>query len=293
MQLAVGPDQHPVLVVAEVGGAHPQRAVLARTGVPGSRSFSMFSTTASLVVQRPLGEPHVEVGPERRRAAPAARASCIAYAASPERDHPLARRRAGRGSPGSLGDHLPARGRRCSRRGSRPPGPADPARAACSEAAEPVHLVAAVVDVELPRRPRRPPRRAPGRCASPTAAHRVWPRCSGPVGLAEMNSTLIFAGERLVAAVRRTGGHHVGGDLALRAGLDGDVEEARAGDLDRADAVAARSCVGEQLAELARVGAARRRPSCRAGAPRWWRSRRAPSVADAPPSPRSGRRRAG
>ncbi len=26
--------------------------------------------------------------------------------------------------------------------------------------------------------------------ASPTAAQRVWPRCSGPVGLAEMNSTL-------------------------------------------------------------------------------------------------------
>ena len=27
--------------------------------------------------------------------------------------------------------------------------------------------------------------------ASPTAAQRVWPRWSGPVGLAEMNSTLI------------------------------------------------------------------------------------------------------
>ena len=28
--------------------------------------------------------------------------------------------------------------------------------------------------------------------ASPTAAQRVWPRCRGPVGLAEMNSTLIL-----------------------------------------------------------------------------------------------------
>ena len=74
--------------------------------------------------------------------------------------------------------------------------------------------------------------------ASPSTAHRVWPRCSGPVGLAEMNSMLIrLPGQRLGAPVGRAGRDDVRGDLALGAGVDGDVEEAGAGDLDGGDAL--------------------------------------------------------
>ena len=72
------------------------------------------------------------------------------------------------------------------------------------------------------------------------------------MGLAEMNSTLIEVPvERLAAAVRRPGGHHVGRDLALRSRGDGDVEESRSRDVDLGDAVGGGQRVGQGLRQLA------------------------------------------
>ena len=55
--------------------------------------------------------------------------------------------------------------------------------------AEPVHLPAGVVEVVLALDRRRRSRRAGCASASPSAALRAWPTCSGPVGFAETNST--------------------------------------------------------------------------------------------------------
>ena len=61
------------------------------------------------------------------------------------------------------------------------------------------------------------------------------------------------------------GGDDVGGDLALGAGLDGDVEEARPGDLDRGDALGRLEPLpATSSAKAARVGARPSWPSCSA-----------------------------
>ena len=64
---------------------------------------------------------------------------------------------------------------------------------------------------------------------------------SGPVGLAETNSRLIFSpANASVPPYDAPAVDDLRGDLALGAGVDGDVEEARAGDLDAGDAVGRR-----------------------------------------------------
>ena len=111
--------------------------------------------------------------------------------------------------------------------------------------------------------------------ASPTTAQRVCPRCSGPVGLAEMNSTLTgwpaSVSLRPYAAPAST---TCAATAPCAPASTRDVEEARAGDLDaRRCRRRPRSRAASRLGEVARVGA---RPSWPAAARRWWRSRRAP-----------------
>ena len=62
-RLAVATDQHPILVVAEVSGAKPDRALLLEdvplVSQPRDRPLQL-----ALFMQGPLGEPDVEVDPE-------------------------------------------------------------------------------------------------------------------------------------------------------------------------------------------------------------------------------------
>ena len=74
--------------------------------------------------------------------------------------------------------------------------------------------------------------------ASPSAAWRPWPTCSGPVGLAETNSTSMrrpFAGSTPKRGAAASTSAH---DLLLGLGLESDVEEAGAGDVDGFDPAA-------------------------------------------------------
>src|SRR5690606_18840849 len=77
---------------------------------------------------------------------------------------------------------------------------------------------------------------------------------SGGVGGDELHVDPL-AGERGVAAVGGTRLDHLGGDGTLGAGVDGDVEEAGPGDLDRGDPRVGDQLVGDQLSQGARVGA--------------------------------------
>ncbi len=138
-----------------------------RTGVPCSRE--------PLEPVRDLVAPAARAGcarRTRRRSASGTRASCSCCSASCSL-YPASRNAASRSSSGRstmcgfVGDDLLRRGRRCRRRGSRPRGPAGPRRGRLDGRAELVHLVAAVVDVELARHRRRPRPRSPGRSRRP------------------------------------------------------------------------------------------------------------------------------
>ena len=131
-------------------------------------------------------------------------------------------------SDARAGRRRPAgRGRRCIRPGSRPRGP--PRRARCLDrGTEQVHLVAAVVDVELARHLGAGCLQHPG---DGVADH-------GPAGVAEVDRAGRVRGDELhvdplagwlsLVPYAVAGGHDVCRHLALRPGLDGDVEEARA-----------------------------------------------------------------
>ena len=62
-RLAVRPDQHPVLVVGEVGGPQPERVVGLEEVALLAELLDRVADTV-LLVQGALGEPDVEVGPE-------------------------------------------------------------------------------------------------------------------------------------------------------------------------------------------------------------------------------------
>ena len=129
-QLAVGADQDPVLVVAEVGGPHPQRTVRVEQ-VALAAQLLQARRDVLAVVEGPLGEPDVDVGAERVELLPLL-LELQPIAGIAEGDDP-ARRPAGPGSPGCRPrPSAPARG--CSRRGSRRRAPPGPVATASSEA---------------------------------------------------------------------------------------------------------------------------------------------------------------
>jgi hypothetical protein len=69
--------------------------------------------------------------------------------------------------------------------------------------------------------------------ASPSAPWRPWPTCSGPVGLAETNSTIMCLAVGGLAAELARRGEHFAHHLLLGGRLQADVEEAGTGDVDR------------------------------------------------------------
>ena len=152
-QPAVGPDEHPVLVVAEVRGAHPQRAVLL-VEVPLSELCEASATAPSTA---PASCRLVARRTTRRSACRSRRGSCLLLELNIELDalgaEGLLRGVLGAGPappagrprvlaamssmyspPVAVLGHRPALGGRREQRG-----------------AEEVHLGAAVVDVELAR----------------------------------------------------------------------------------------------------------------------------------------------
>ncbi len=68
--------------------------------------------------------------------------------------------------------------------------------------------------------------------ASPSAAWRPWPTCSGPVGLAETNSTSTERAHGRLPAEGRALAQHLGHHRLLGGGCQAQVDEARAGDLE-------------------------------------------------------------
>ena len=127
-EVAVGLDEDAVLVVTEVGGAQPHRAVGVEDVALLAQRVHRLASTAAAVVQRPLGEPHVEVRAERvEHAALLRRAAAVAAVA--ERDD-AARRSASSRIDGSRVDDLLGEHRGRTRRGSRPRGSARRSRRA-------------------------------------------------------------------------------------------------------------------------------------------------------------------
>ena len=171
-------------------GPHPQRAVLLEQ-VPLARAAARCSP-----------------GPRRSRAATRSEnhtskwvpkcSSCSCCSRELER----VRRPPGRRPPAPrLGqvedrrvvrDHLPREVVDVGRRGSRPRARAGPVRAASERGAEQVHLAAAVVDVELPGHLGAGRGQHPRERVTDGGPPRVRRGAGGPVGLAEMNSTLIL-----------------------------------------------------------------------------------------------------
>ncbi len=249
-QLAVGPDQHPVLVVAEVGGAHPQRTV----GVVEVAQVAQLLQAGDHVValvQRPLGEPHVEAGVEGLQLV-LLLLQLQGVARLAEGHGPrlaLQRDDAGVGCHDGVGEVLHV-GALVAVVGHRLPE-----RPCLDRGAEQVHLVAAVVDVELPgdlgagrlehARDRVADDRPPG-----------VPQVERPGGVGgdELHVDPL-AGERLGVAVGRPGRHDLRCHPTLGRGGHGDVEEAGPGDLDGLDAGVGGEPVGEQLGQRAGTGA--------------------------------------
>ena len=136
-----------------------------------------------------------------------------------------------------LGDDRARRSRRCTRRRSRPPGSARPSRPRSSERREPVDLGAGVVEVVLAWRPRRRPRAGSGAARRRPRPSGCPPRWTGPVGFAETNSRLIFwpASRSLWPYAVPAWATTTRASCAGGGRVQPDVEEARAGDLDRLD----------------------------------------------------------
>ena len=200
--LAVGLDDHPVLVVTELLGGQPQGAVLL-VGVAelGESRDRLPHRTAG--VQVVLVEVDVEVDAEVVQALldlgeHQLDADRPGRPPGPRRRAGRARRAAGRGRPW--------RSRRCSRRRSRPRAPAGPAQPRSSEPAEPVDLAAVVVEVVLPGDLGAGHRDDPAeRVADGGPADAADVDRPGRVGGDELEVDLL-AREGVGGAVRRTGG---------------------------------------------------------------------------------------
>ena len=180
---AVLPDHHPVPVVAEVGRAQPHRAVGVED-VPLLAQPGHGLLDRAALVQGALAEPDVEVHVERGEHL--LDLGQLGLVAERRGRRPAPRRRAASSRSGRcssttfarpvdvlagvavLRDRLAARPRQHGRR-------------------EVLHLGAGVVDVVLAGH-LAPLAASSRRSESPSAAQRVCPMCSGPVGFADTNS---------------------------------------------------------------------------------------------------------
>ena len=180
-----------VLVVAVLGRTEPQRAVLL-VDVAGALQpiDGAWSTQPSLWSELSLvhtskctprcSRTGFDAGPDALRRPPA--------------DRPIVSRRPGRVGCASTAAGSSFASRRRSRRGSRPPEPRGPRGGPRPTGAEVLDLGSEVVEVVLARRPcgRRP--RGRGRAGRRRTRPRALPMWSGPVGLADTNSTLTCRG---------------------------------------------------------------------------------------------------
>ena len=92
--------------------------------------------------------------------------------------------------------------------------------------------------------------------ASPRAAQRVWPMCSGPVGFAETNSMLTVWPASAVLVPYSRPGFDDGLCQGTGGGsVHGDVQEAGTGDVHGRDAVDGLQPGAQDGGELARIGA--------------------------------------
>ena len=195
---AVGPHEHAVARVAEVGRAQPARAVLLVTRRRVLVEHAQHVGDLVALVQRALGEPGVEVHADA--------AEVVADAVDDAPHAPLARV-VGRHVVAELGAQVARPGRRGTRPGTRPRAAARPGSA--RTASRGTSRAGCRCRSGSTRGARRAPCAASRfAIASPTATQRPPPACSGPVGLAETNSRLIrCAGERVGRPKRVAGGH--------------------------------------------------------------------------------------
>ena len=121
---------------------------------------------------------------------------------------------AGQEVGGDVGDVVAVVGRSRASRGRRASSRRGRALTECCAQRRDLH--AGVVVIELARAPRQPCVSSRLQMASPSAAWRAWPTCSGPVGLAETNST-ITGSPSWPAAVPNAGAgrEHLGDDGLL------------------------------------------------------------------------------
>ena len=246
--LTVGPDEDTVLVVAEVGGAQPD-------GTLEVEDVSLLPQAVhrlhhrSALVQGGLGEEHVEVHPEVGQGLldvghlrsigqfPDDRQRLIII-------HVRQLRPGSQSLAAKIGDVLPriaALRDRSTLDGGQDGG------------GEGVHLRSGVIDVVLRRH-----RRAAG---AQHTGDRVA-QC-GPAGVGQMQGPggigrdeLHVDGVARQGVIGAVGGPCLddgAGELARRAGVQGDVEEARAGHVDALDAVDAGQPIAEDPGELARI----------------------------------------
>ena len=269
-RLAVGADQDPVLVVAELGCAQPDRA-FALVDVAALAQLLDRALDRARLAQRALRGPACR---SARRSAPASPRSARASLGRRdlERLEVVRVRALGGELGGELGDvvaRVAVLGRLLA---------AHPGR---DRRGEQAHLGAGVVDVVLAldlvagcaRAAAPASRRRRRRGRSPTV--------TGPVGLALTNSTRIRSGGSATLAPSRSPAASIpAAARAVPAVGEEQVEEAGAGDLDPLDAAAEASLEldPQPLGDLPRRRAQRSAP---AASPRWSSSRRARASAAA------------
>ncbi len=181
--LAVGADQDPILVVAEGRGPQPHGALAVVHVAAGPQSLDGALHLAR-IVERPLREPGVEADAEAVRVRSIrSRIAAVPRLASSSRSAGV--RPGGGQLAGQLGDVL-ASVAVLGRLASLHPGG--------DRLGEPAHLAADVVEQVLPldRRARRAP--GAGRVSPRTRRPLPLATVSGPVGLAETNSTSTRSG---------------------------------------------------------------------------------------------------
>ncbi len=235
-ELAVGLDQDPVLVVAEVGRAQPHGAVLLED-VALLAQLGQAALDRSGVVHGPLGGPHVEVRAEAVEHGPVL-GHLQLVAGLAERLGALVDRQGrelrvlGRDQGAHLDDVValvPVRRHR------------QPGGRGSERGAEPVHLHAAVVDVELPGHHGAGRRQHPGhRVAHRRPAGVPQVQRPGRVGRDELEVDPRPV-QRVRPPVRRPRPQHRRGHRARGGGVEGDVEEPRPCDVHRGDA----RCLGQ------------------------------------------------
>ena len=289
---AVGPVDHPVLVVAERGRAEPDRAVLLVDVAARAQALD-GALDPALVVERALALPDVEVDAE-----------VLEARLDPRSDRrPVAHRPTIVGGVGALG----GRRRRQTSSGSVAGEIRDVVaviavlgdRLAAPEGddrrPEVADLRARIVEVVLARHGLAAGLEDPAEQVADERPAGVADRAAGPVGLADTNSTLTDRGRTAGTRPQAAGSART----AASAGLEGrvveaEVEEARRGDLDGSRS-ATRSRARRRRRRWPRPGSGRCRaapggtvgPASSRG---WTRGRRARGGPAARPRRRAGRR---